>query len=158
MSETKRRFVLNAFKVFDLALLVVAFGVASMLSDTSRGGVAFVDFLSMKVTLGNVLTFAVLLPTWHLIFLLFGLYESKRLATRSSEMIDTAKATTLVCHFPFICLVAVSHPHGQLFFCRAFLVHQHHLHRLRPPRSSALARTHAAERPKPPPHSHPRHQ
>ncbi len=50
----------------------------------------------MKVTLGNVLTFVVLLPTWHLIFLLFGLYESKRLASRSSEMIDTAKATTLV--------------------------------------------------------------
>lgn len=96
MSETKRRFVMNAFKVFDLVLLVVAFGLASMLSDASRGGAAFVDFLSMKVTLGNVLTFAVLLPTWHVIFLLFGLYESKRLSTRSSEMIDTAKATTLV--------------------------------------------------------------
>ncbi|MEQ1353512.1 MAG: sugar transferase [Candidatus Acidiferrum sp.] len=96
MSEAKRRFVLNAFKVFDLVLLVVAFALASLLSDASRGTVSFVEFLSMKVTLGNVLTFAVLLPTWHLIFVLFGLYESKRLSSRSSEMIDTAKATTLL--------------------------------------------------------------
>lgn len=96
MSEAKRRFVLNAFKVFDLVLLVVAFALASLLSDASRGTLSFVEFLSMKVTLGNVLTFAVLLPTWHLIFVLFGLYESKRLSSRSSEMIDTAKATTLL--------------------------------------------------------------
>jgi exopolysaccharide biosynthesis polyprenyl glycosylphosphotransferase len=96
MSETKRRFVLNAFKVFDLALLIVAFALASLLSDASRGTLSFVEFLSMKVTLGNVLTFVVLLPIWHLVFVLFGLYESKRLASRSSEMIDTAKATTLV--------------------------------------------------------------
>ncbi len=33
MSETKRRFVMNAFKLFDLALLIVAFALASMLSD-----------------------------------------------------------------------------------------------------------------------------
>ncbi len=79
-----------------MVLLVVAFALASLLSDASRGTLSFVEFLSMKVTLGNVLTFAVLLPTWHLIFVLFGLYESKRLSSRSSEMIDTAKATTLL--------------------------------------------------------------
>lgn len=87
---------MNAFKVFDLALLIVAFALASLLSDGSRGTLSFVEFFSMKVTLGNVLTFVVLLPIWHLVFVLFRLYESKRLASRSSEMIDTAKATTLV--------------------------------------------------------------
>ena len=96
MSETKRRFVMNAFKFFDLALLVVAFGLASMLSDASRGALSFVDFLSMKVTLGQCSDLCRAVPHLAPDLSLFGLYESKRLATRSSEMIDTAKAATLV--------------------------------------------------------------
>jgi exopolysaccharide biosynthesis polyprenyl glycosylphosphotransferase len=96
MNEVKRRLLLNAFKLFDLGLLVVSFVLATVMVPPNAGGVPLVEFLSMKVKLWNFLIFAVMLLVWHFIFSLFGLYESKRLATRRPEAIDAVKATTLV--------------------------------------------------------------
>src|SRR4029077_16650495 len=96
MNEVKRRLLVNALKLLDLGIVVVSFGLATIAVPPNAGGVPFLEFLSMKVKLWNFLIFTVMLLVWHTIFSLFGLYESKRLATRRSEAIDAAKATTLV--------------------------------------------------------------
>lgn len=96
MNEIKRRLLANSLKLFDLGLVVVSFVLATVMVPPNAGGVPLVEFLTMKVKLWNFLIFAMMLLVWHFIFSLFGLYESKRLATRSSEAIDAIKATTLV--------------------------------------------------------------
>ena len=96
MNEVKRRLIVNAFKLFDLGLVMLSFGLATIMAPPNAGGVSLVEFLSIKVKLWNFLIFAVMLFVWHLVFSVFGLYESKRLATRRSEAIDAIKATILV--------------------------------------------------------------
>jgi len=96
MNEIKRRLLVNALKLIDLGIVVVSFGLATIVVPPNGGAVPLLEFLSVKVKLWNFLIFALMLLVWHFIFSLFGLYESKRLASLHSEAIDAAKATTLV--------------------------------------------------------------
>jgi exopolysaccharide biosynthesis polyprenyl glycosylphosphotransferase len=103
MNEIKLRLLANTLKLFDLGLVIVSFGLATVTVPPNSGGVPLVEFLSMKVKLWNFLIFVLMLLVWHFIFCLFGLYESKRLATRRSEAIDTVKATTVVSISLMVC-------------------------------------------------------
>jgi exopolysaccharide biosynthesis polyprenyl glycosylphosphotransferase len=49
----------------------------------------------MRVKLGNFIVLVAAVQSWHLIFSLCGFYQSKRLSTQVSLVIDAAKATTL---------------------------------------------------------------
>ena len=49
----------------------------------------------MRIKLQNFVVFFLLLCVWHIIFSMFGLYSSKRLASRRREVMDAAKATSL---------------------------------------------------------------
>jgi exopolysaccharide biosynthesis polyprenyl glycosylphosphotransferase len=120
MNEVQRRLLVNAFKLFDLSLAVVSFGLATVIVPPNAGGVPLIEFLSMKVKLWNFLIFALMLLVWHFIFSLFGLYESKRLATRRSEAIDAVKAITLVTVCLMLCAtvftIRMATPRFLLFF------------------------------------------
>jgi exopolysaccharide biosynthesis polyprenyl glycosylphosphotransferase len=83
-------------KVFDLSLTVFAFALTAKIVDASPQGLSFAEFLSMKVKLWNFIIFTGMLFAWNFIFSLSGLYESKRLSTRRSEVMDAVKATALV--------------------------------------------------------------
>jgi exopolysaccharide biosynthesis polyprenyl glycosylphosphotransferase len=85
----------GTLKLFDLALMVVSFGVATLPVLTRVGPVSFAQFLEIKIKLQNFLVFIGLLCLWHLIFVVLGLYDSKRLASRRAECFDVLKATTL---------------------------------------------------------------
>ena len=91
---SKRRLLNNASKLFDLLVLTVSFG-AGALSQVTKGPVSFAQFLDMRIKLGNVAIFVVLLWVWHLIFGMFGMYGSRRLGGRTAEAIDVIKATSL---------------------------------------------------------------
>jgi exopolysaccharide biosynthesis polyprenyl glycosylphosphotransferase len=91
----KRRLITNTTKLIDLGFLVFALGLTTLLVVSERGTISFADFLALRIKLGNFILFAGLLFIWHLILSLCGLYESKRLSTRHSEVIDVLKATTL---------------------------------------------------------------
>jgi len=95
MNDAKRRFMLGGLKLFDLVLMGVSFGLATILLLHWDRSVDFEHFLSIRVKLSNCVTFAFILLTWHIIFSLCGLYESKRLSARGAELIDVFKATTL---------------------------------------------------------------
>ena len=76
--------------------MVLSYGLATILHVLrGGGGVTLSSFLSMRIKLSNFVVFAFLLLMWHLILSLSGQYQSQRLATRRSLIIDAVKATTL---------------------------------------------------------------
>src|SRR5260370_19466284 len=95
MNEARRLFQLSSLKAFDLAALILSFGLATILSASASGEASLVEVLSVKVKLWNFVIFLVLLALWHLIFTMCGLYKSKRLSTRWEESIDAAKGVVL---------------------------------------------------------------
>jgi exopolysaccharide biosynthesis polyprenyl glycosylphosphotransferase len=92
----RHRFLLGALKLLNVVLMAVSFGLATILHVAHEGGgVTLSGFLSMRVKLSNLVMFALLLLLWHIVLSLSGLYQSQRLATTRSLIIDAAKATTL---------------------------------------------------------------
>jgi exopolysaccharide biosynthesis polyprenyl glycosylphosphotransferase len=96
MQEAKRRLALSVLKLFDLSSITLAFGVAMLLVGFESPSLSLAEFLSMKVKLWNFVIFGAMLAVWHVLFSLCGLYESKQLATRRSEIVEVLRATTLM--------------------------------------------------------------
>lgn len=95
MHATRRRILLGTLKVFNLGLMGLAFGTATVfLYAGGRGGVTLSDFLSLRVKLWNFAIVAMIIVLWHFIFSLFGLYVSTRLSRTSTLVTDAVKATT----------------------------------------------------------------
>jgi exopolysaccharide biosynthesis polyprenyl glycosylphosphotransferase len=91
----RRQILLNAFKLFDMVVMMVAFGAATLPILRESHSVSFAEFFAMRVKVGNFLIFCGLLVVWHLLFSTCGLYASRRLSRRSAEMADTLKVTSL---------------------------------------------------------------
>jgi exopolysaccharide biosynthesis polyprenyl glycosylphosphotransferase len=96
MNEVRRTLLVTLFKLFDLGLVVVAFGIATTLVVAQTRSTSLIGFLSMTVKLWNFAIFVLLLVAWHFIFHLCGMYGSKRLATCQTEAIEAIKASALV--------------------------------------------------------------
>ncbi len=103
MTEARRRLLLNALKLFDLALVTAALALSVTLV-FARPGLPLADLLSVRIKLANLLLFGATVVAWHVVFSLCGMYGSKRLSTRSREMVEALKATTLCT----ICLASVT--------------------------------------------------
>ena len=103
MNAAKRRFLLGSLKLFNLGLMLLSFGLATVLlfPEASKGA-TLPAFLSMRVKLSNFAIFVVMLCAWHAILSFCGLYKSKRLDTQMSLIIDGVKATTLATIFLLI--------------------------------------------------------
>jgi exopolysaccharide biosynthesis polyprenyl glycosylphosphotransferase len=95
MYDKKRNFLLNALKLFDLSVLVVAYGLATALVVYADQHVSLERFLALRVKLSNIAIFLAAMVVWHVILVASGLYKSRRLSTRASELFDIFKATTL---------------------------------------------------------------
>jgi exopolysaccharide biosynthesis polyprenyl glycosylphosphotransferase len=100
MNTARRRLYLGMLKVFNLGLMVVAFGIVTVLEVLEQGGgVTLSSFFSMRVKLVNFVAFSVILLVWHAIFALCGQYQSQRLASRRAIFTDAAIATTIASIF-----------------------------------------------------------
>lgn len=96
MNRTKRRLYMALLKLFNLGLMVVAFGAATILQlHEHGGGLPLVALLSVRVKLINFVIFCLILLAWHWMFSLFGQYCSQRLAERWTMISDSAKAISL---------------------------------------------------------------
>jgi exopolysaccharide biosynthesis polyprenyl glycosylphosphotransferase len=95
MHEVRRRFLLNALKLFDLTLVVLSFGAASALAAYADKRFSLAEFFSIRVKLSNCLIFAAMLVVWHTIFALCGLYRSRRLSTDRAEINDVLTSVAL---------------------------------------------------------------
>jgi exopolysaccharide biosynthesis polyprenyl glycosylphosphotransferase len=99
----RRKLLLNAFKVFDLVLMLCAFGAATLtalhIATTAprpQAGLSLEQLLEIRIKVQNLVLLFAFVVTWHVIFSAVGLYESKRLSSRRRyELIDLVKATTL---------------------------------------------------------------
>jgi len=104
VNEAKRRFLLNALKLYDLGIIVASFGLATFLLVQADNRVSLHDFVNMRVKLSNIAIFAFALFCCHAIFAMCGLYRSRRLSTRLAESVDALKATSL----STVCLAMVA--------------------------------------------------
>jgi exopolysaccharide biosynthesis polyprenyl glycosylphosphotransferase len=95
MINLRRELLLSALKLFDLAVMVLAFALATVPALGVGHTITAAEFFAMRVKVGNFLIFLGLLILWHLLFATFGLYTSYRLASRTAELVDVAKATLL---------------------------------------------------------------
>jgi len=95
MIPLRRKILLETFKLFDLLVMVFAFGLGALASYEQSGVDSFSDFLSMRIKIQNFALFLGFLIAWHIIFSLFGLYHSRRFSTRRGEAIDVIKATSI---------------------------------------------------------------
>jgi exopolysaccharide biosynthesis polyprenyl glycosylphosphotransferase len=93
MGNLRRQVLLNAFKLFDIVIMVAAFGAATVPVLRTTHSVTVAEFFAMRVKIGNFLIFSGLLVVWHLLFSTCGLYASRRLSRRSAEIADALKAT-----------------------------------------------------------------
>jgi exopolysaccharide biosynthesis polyprenyl glycosylphosphotransferase len=99
LNPTKRVFAKNAAKIFDLCVLIASYSFAIALLYTNLESTTFEEYLAFPVKILNLVLFGMMLIVWHVIFSFCGLYVSKRLATRKSEIIEVLKATTLAAVF-----------------------------------------------------------
>ena len=95
MHELRRRFLLTILKCVDLLLLAVSFGLSTIFIIHAETTVPLSEFLSLRVRVSNFAIFAVLLFAWHEVFGACGLYQSKRISSRSADLMEIAKATAL---------------------------------------------------------------
>jgi exopolysaccharide biosynthesis polyprenyl glycosylphosphotransferase len=107
MISLRRRLLLEAAKLFDLAVMVCSFALATVLVVHRTPAISLAEFLSMRIKVGNFALFACFLLVWHLVFSSFGLYSSKRLSRRWAEVLDVAKATTLASAILFVVAILV---------------------------------------------------
>jgi len=75
--------------------MVIAFAASTLPQYRQVGRLSLAEFFELRVKLGNLVLFASLLLIWHILFSVFGLYDSKRLARRVEEICDIGMATTL---------------------------------------------------------------
>lgn len=106
MGHFRRQVLLNSMKLFDLAVMMFAFGLATV-AVSQKAAISLAEFLALRVKIQNFITFTVLLVVWHQIFSIFGMYASRRLAGRWDEIVDILKATTLGTFLILIARVAV---------------------------------------------------
>ena len=105
MRTLRRRILLEAAKLFDLAVMIFSFGLATVLVAYKTPTTSLAEFLSMRVKVQNLFLFALFLLAWHLVFSSFGLYNSKRFSPRWAEVLDIAKATTLGSAIVFVAAI-----------------------------------------------------
>jgi len=105
MSYLRRRILLQAAKLFDLALMVACFGLVTVLVLHQTPETSLGEFLSMRIKVGNFVFFACFLLVWHLVFSSFGVYSSKRLSALWAEVLDVAKAATLGSSIVFVAAI-----------------------------------------------------
>ncbi len=94
MRHLRRRILFDSFKLADLLIMVIAFGVA-MISEQQSSSSPLELFLAMRVSILNLLFFLGYMLFWQSLFTFLGLYYSMRLSSKHSEALAVFRATTL---------------------------------------------------------------
>ena len=91
----KHRLVIDLLKLFDLAIVVFTFALTTIASVTLEHKVSLALFLAMRTRVADLVIAVLALAVCHLVFILCGLYRSRRLSSRRSELVDVLTAMTL---------------------------------------------------------------
>jgi exopolysaccharide biosynthesis polyprenyl glycosylphosphotransferase len=93
MTNFRRQILVRMFMLLDPTLLTFSYLVAAIRVWHLTEYTSFAAFFSMRIKLSNLLVFLGLFYCWHLIFLGFGLYGSRRMGDRKQEAVVVLKAT-----------------------------------------------------------------
>jgi exopolysaccharide biosynthesis polyprenyl glycosylphosphotransferase len=102
MISPKWRLMKHLARLYDLGAIVAGFVFATFVLSTSPSGMSLAEFMALRIKLGNFMLFVLLLFVWHNIFAICGLYTSKRLTPKSTELLRVCKATLLASVFLFL--------------------------------------------------------
>ena len=95
MTPVFRKIVLDALKVFDLALMSCLFVLAAWISTFQIEDLSITQVLAIRISIWNMIFFSGFLLSWNIIFSFFKLYHSKRLSSLPEDILQIIKATTL---------------------------------------------------------------
>ena len=102
----KQRLKIDLVKINDLILLVFSFAITTIFIVKTDYEITLVRFFSMRTRVVNFGIAVLALLICHIVFTVCGLYRSRRLSRRRTEVIDIVKATTLSVAF-FVVLSSV---------------------------------------------------
>jgi FlaA1/EpsC-like NDP-sugar epimerase len=92
----RRQLLLEAYKFLDLLIMAGCFVLATWVTlHYYNGAPSFEQFVSMRIKVQNLALFIGFLYLWRILFTAIGLYESMRLSTRSVEIKNIFKATSV---------------------------------------------------------------
>ncbi len=95
MSSYQRQALVMGMKIFDQAILLFCFFLASAAISQDLESISFTQFLSMRIRLVNFLLYATFAFFWYTDFWVFGLYHSRRFASWKTDLTDIVNATSL---------------------------------------------------------------
>lgn len=89
MTTFRRRFLLQTFVLFDTLVLALSLYFA-LLGRQAHAPIS--TLLALQIRVRTILVVAGLLYSWHILFSRIGLYQSRRLSSRTQEVKDVLKA------------------------------------------------------------------
>ncbi len=96
MYRASRRLLIISSRTIDALIVIAAFSLATWVSVARIGSVSLAEFISMRLSIWNIVLFLLMLGASLAVFSSCGLYRSKRLTNMRSEWFDLTKATTIV--------------------------------------------------------------
>jgi exopolysaccharide biosynthesis polyprenyl glycosylphosphotransferase len=94
MTNFRRQFLDRILVWLDLVIVAISFCITSAFVWHLTAFHSFASFISLRVSVSNIVLLAVLFGAWHLIFAALGLYGSKRLGDRKQEVFDVLRANS----------------------------------------------------------------
>jgi len=91
----RHRLAISLLKLFDLAIVFLAFVLTTFSIVKIQHGLSLMRFLAMRTRISNFLILVLALLICHAVFQICGLYRSRRLSRRRSEQLDALRAVTL---------------------------------------------------------------
>jgi exopolysaccharide biosynthesis polyprenyl glycosylphosphotransferase len=89
-----RRILVKFYKAFDQVVMLFSLALATYTTfDHHNNNMTLDNFLSMRISIQNLLLLLFMMVNWQFIFSAFGIYFSKRLSERRKECLDLLKAT-----------------------------------------------------------------
>src|ERR1700723_2111176 len=91
----RHRLTTTLLKLFDLPIVLLAFLLPTFSIVKVEHGLSLMRFLSMRIRVANIVILVFALVICHAVFQICGLYRSRRLSKRLSELLDVLKAMSL---------------------------------------------------------------
>lgn len=93
MNTFKRQFLLELFRVYDIVLCMLAFIGAMIINRLPLSLPHVKELITIRISIGNLLTLSGFILCWHLVFSMLGFYNSRRLSSIRREFVDIAKGS-----------------------------------------------------------------
>jgi exopolysaccharide biosynthesis polyprenyl glycosylphosphotransferase len=105
----RHRLIIGLLKLTDVAIVIFAYALTTVSIVKIEHGASLRRFFSMRIRVVNFVILVLALVICHVVFRLLGLYKSKRLSKRRTELLDVVRAMTIntACFVVFASLFSI---------------------------------------------------